>query len=143
MKYNVLIVDDELDIRLSMGGLLEDEGFAVRTAESGQQALDMIAESVPDIVLLDIWMEGMDGLETLSRIKRKHSSLPVVMISGHGTVETAVQATQKGAYDFIEKPPLADRLILTIDRAVRDSKLVQENLMLRSQHGQVQDLLGS
>lgn len=143
MKYNVLIVDDEIDIRLSMGGLLEDEGFNVKTAESGQQALDMIAEEVPDIVLLDIWMEGMDGLETLGRIKRKCPNLPVVMISGHGTVETAVQATQKGAYDFIEKPPQADRLILTIDRAVRDSKLVQENLILRSQQGQVQDLLGS
>lgn len=143
MKYNVLIVDDEIDIRLSMGGLLEDEGFQVKTAESGQQALDMIAEDVPDIVLLDIWMEGMDGLETLSKIKRKYANLPVVMISGHGTVETAVQATQKGAYDFIEKPPQADRLILTIDRAVRDSKLVQENLLLRSQQGQVQDLLGS
>lgn len=143
MKYNVLIVDDELDIRLSMGGLLEDEGYNVKTAESGQQALDMIAEEIPDIVLLDIWMEGMDGLETLSRIKRKIPNLPVVMISGHGTVDTAVQATQKGAYDFIEKPPQADRLILTIDRAVRDSKLMQENLMLRSQNGEVQDLLGS
>ena len=143
MKYNVLIVDDEIDIRLSMGGLLEDEGFIVKTAESGQQALDMIAEEVPDIVLLDIWMEGMDGLETLGKIKRKQPNLPVVMISGHGTVETAVQATQKGAYDFIERPPHADRLILTIDRAVRDSKLVQENLLLRSQQGQVQDLLGS
>ncbi|MCP4355313.1 MAG: sigma-54-dependent Fis family transcriptional regulator [Proteobacteria bacterium] len=143
MAYNVLIVDDEADIRFSMGGLLEDEGFNVTTAEGGQQALNIIAEEVPDIVLLDIWMDGMDGLEALRKIKRKHSNLPVVMISGHGTVETAVQATQKGAYDFIEKPPQADRLILTIDRAIRDSKLIEENLLLRTKSGRVQELLGS
>lgn len=143
MAYEVLIVDDEADIRTSLSGVLEDEGYIVRTAASGQEALDKISSKQPDLVLLDIWMEGMDGLETLSRLKRRSPDLPVVMISGHGTIETAVQATQKGAYDFIEKPPQVDRLLLTIDRAIRDQHLRKENARLRSRSGQVQELLGA
>ena len=142
MSYKILIVDDEADIRSSLSGLLEDEGYTVTTAASGQECLDSIAETMPDTVLLDIWMEGMDGLETLSRLKRRVPALPVIMISGHGTIEPAVQATQKGAYDFIEKPPQVDRLLLTISRAIRDAQLRKENLLLRSRNGEVEELLG-
>ncbi|MAF31135.1 MAG: sigma-54 dependent transcriptional regulator [Pseudomonadota bacterium] len=142
MGYEILIVDDEADIRSSISGLLEDEGYRTRTAASGQEALDMVAERLPNLVLLDIWMDGMDGLEVLSRLKRRVPDLPIIMISGHGTIETAVQATQKGAYDFIEKPPQADRLILTCSRAVQDAQLRKENLLLRSRNGDVQELLG-
>lgn len=140
--HEVLIVDDEADIRESLSGLLEDEGYVTRVAPSGQDALDLVGEKVPDLVLLDIWMEGMDGLETLSRLKRRAPDLPVIMISGHGTIETAVQATQRGAYDFIEKPPQVDRLLLTISRAIRESQLRKENMLLRSRSGEVQELLG-
>lgn len=142
MAYEILIVDDEQDIRSSLSGILEDEGYETRTASSGQEALDAVSGKVPNLVLLDIWMEGMDGLETLSRLKRRVPDLPVIMISGHGTIETAVQATQKGAYDFIEKPPQVDRLLLTVGRSIRESQLHRENLLLRSRSGEVQELLG-
>ncbi len=141
-KSTILIVDDEANIRSSLSGILEDEGYAVTTAASGQEALDQVAASMPDAVLLDIWMEGMDGLEVLSRLKRRAQDLPVIMISGHGTIETAVQATQKGAYDFIEKPPQVERLLLTLKRAMRDSQLARENFLLRSRSGEVHELLG-
>ncbi|MBI1362836.1 MAG: response regulator [Proteobacteria bacterium] len=142
MAHEILIVDDETDIRTSLSGLLEDEGYTTRQAASGQEALDMVGEKQPDLVLLDIWMEGMDGLECLSRLKRRAPDLPVVMISGHGTIETAVQATLKGAYDFIEKPPSVERLLLTIDRAIREFQLRRENVLLRSRSGEVHELLG-
>jgi len=142
LAHEILIVDDEVDIRTSLSGLLEDEGYTTRQAENGQQALDMVSEKQPDLVLLDIWMDGMDGLECLSRMKRRAPDLPVVMISGHGTIETAVQATIKGAYDFIEKPPSVERLLLTIDRAIREFQLRRENVLLRSRTGDVQELLG-
>lgn len=143
MPHHILVVDDEDAIRSSLSGILEDEGYTVRSAESGQEALDMVSEQVPDLVLLDIWMEGMDGLEVLSRLKRRSPDLPVIMISGHGTIETAVQATQKGAYDFIEKPPQVERLLLTINRAIREFQLRRENLLLRARGGDVQELLGN
>ena len=142
MSYEILIVDDEADIRESLAGVLDDEGYSTRTAASGQEALDAVSEKVPNLVLLDIWMEGMDGLEVLSRLKRRVPDLPVIMISGHGTIETAVQATQKGAYDFIEKPPQVDRLLLTLGRAIQATQLRKENLLLRSRGGDVQELLG-
>lgn len=140
--FDILIVDDEADIRESMAGILQDEGYNTRTAASGPEAFEAVSEKVPDMVLLDIWMEGMDGLEVLSRLKRRVPELPVIMISGHGTIETAVQATQKGAYDFIEKPPQVDRLLLTISRGIRETQLRKENMLLRSRSGEVQELLG-
>lgn len=143
MSYNILVVDDEAAIRTSLAGILEDENYTVRTAASGPEALDAVSEKMPDLVLLDIWMDGMDGLEVLSRLKRRSPDLPVIMISGHGTIETAVQATQKGAYDFIEKPPQVERLMITIERAIREYKLRRENLLLRSRGGEVQELLGN
>lgn len=140
--FDILVVDDETDVRLALAGILEDDGYVVRHAESGQQCLDMVAERMPALVLLDIWMEGMDGLEVLGRLKRRVPELPVIMISGHGTIETAVQATQKGAYDFIEKPPSVERLLLTVSRAIRESHLRRENYLLRAKGGDVQELLG-
>lgn len=142
LSYEVLIVDDEADVRTALAGILEDDGYTLRYAENGQQALDMVAEKQPHLVLLDIWMEGMDGLEVLSRLKRRVPDLPVIMISGHGTIETAVQATQKGAYDFIEKPPSVERLLLTVSRAIRESQLKRENYLLRARSGEVHELLG-
>lgn len=142
LQHEILIVDDEAEIRNSLGGVLEDEGYKVTTAADGQSALDTVTERVPHLVLLDIWMEGMDGLEVLSRLKRRVPDLPVIMISGHGTIETAVQATQKGAYDFIEKPPQVDRLLLTVSRAIREAQLRKENFLLRSRSGEVHELLG-
>lgn len=143
MSHKVLIVDDETAILESLSGILEDEGYQTLTAENGPDGLEIVSKDKPDIVLLDIWMEGMDGLEVLSRLKRRNPELPVIMISGHGTIETAVQATQKGAYDFIEKPPQVERLLLTISRAIREYELRRENFKLRSRSGESQELLGS
>lgn len=140
--YTVMIVDDEADIRTSLSGLLEDEGYNTVTCANGQEALDKVGDANPQLVLLDIWMEEMDGLEVLSRLKRRLPDLPVIMISGHGTIETAVQATQRGAYDFIEKPPQVDRLLLTVSRAIREAQLRRENMLLRSRGGEVQEMLG-
>jgi two-component system nitrogen regulation response regulator NtrX len=142
VKYEVLIVDDEDDVLSALAGILEDDGYHVRRASNGQQCLDSITERVPHLVLLDIWMEGMDGLEVLGRLKRRVPDLPVIMISGHGTIETAVQATQKGAYDFIEKPPSVERLMLTCNRAIREAELRKQNYLLRAKGGDVQELLG-
>jgi len=100
----ILVVDDEESIRSSLSGILSDEGFNVILAEDGKKALNVAGSESPDLVLLDIWMPGMDGMETLKKMKEEIPSLPVIMMSGHGTIETAVQATKLGAYDFIEKP---------------------------------------
>ena len=104
MAGTVLVVDDETSILESLDGILSDEGFEVITAEGGADALEKIQEVIPDLVLLDIWMPGMDGIETLEKIKEGYPHLQVVMMSGHGNIETAVKATRVGAYDFIEKP---------------------------------------
>ncbi|MDH3393026.1 MAG: sigma-54-dependent Fis family transcriptional regulator, partial [Desulfobulbaceae bacterium] len=113
MAKRILVVDDEASIRESLTGILSDEGFTPVCAESGEQALALLEEEQFDLVLLDIWMPGIDGMETLKRIKDVHSYLPVIMISGHGNIETAVQATRLGAYDFIEKPPSYDKIVLS------------------------------
>jgi two-component system nitrogen regulation response regulator NtrX len=141
-SLEVLIVDDEAEVRTALAGILEDDGYTIRFAENGEQCLQAVTDRVPALVLLDIWMEGMDGLEVLSRLKRRVPDLPVIMISGHGTIETAVQATQKGAYDFIEKPPSVDRLLLTVQNAIRAARLNKENYLLRAKGGDIQELLG-
>ncbi len=129
-------------MRTALAGILEDDGYNIRFAENGEQCLQAVTDRVPQLVLLDIWMEGMDGLEVLGRLKRRVPDLPVIMISGHGTIETAVQATQKGAYDFIEKPPSVERLLLTVSRAIREAQLRKENYLLRAKGGDVQEMLG-
>lgn len=131
MSKLILVVDDEESIRTSLEGILEDEGYQVLLAENGTDALDLIREEVPDLVLLDIWMPGMDGIQTLERIRNLSLDLTVVMMSGHGTIETAVKATRIGAFDFIEKPFSLDKLLITIGNALNFKELRKENEALR------------
>jgi two-component system nitrogen regulation response regulator NtrX len=145
MASDILIVDDEEDIRELVAGILSDEGHETRTAHDSDSALAAIAGRVPRLVFLDIWLQGsrLDGLALLDEIKTLHPGLPVVMISGHGTIETAVSAIRRGAYDFIEKPFKADRLILIAERALETSKLKREVSDLKKRSGDTYDLLGT
>ena len=131
MAKSILIIDDEESIRASLKGALEDEGFDVITAEDGESGITRTSEELPDLILLDIWMPGIDGIETLNRLKRLYPKLPIVIMSGHGTIEAAVKATKLGAYDFIEKPLSIEKVILAIGRALETSRLMQENLILK------------
>src|ERR1700704_3493181 len=128
MASDILIIDDEADIRELVAGILEDEGYATRTARDSDDAAAAISARRPNLIFLDIWLQGsrLDGLQMLSNIKVEHPELPVVMISGHGNIETAVAAIKQGAYDFIEKPFKADRLVLVADRALETSRLKRE-----------------
>ena len=132
---DILVVDDEADIRELVSGLLEDEGHAVRVASNSDEALVAIRARRPSLAILDIWMQGggLDGLELLDVIKGLDSDLPVVMISGHGNIETAVSALKRGAYDFIEKPFKSDRLVVVVERAIEAATLRRENRRLRAQ----------
>ncbi len=127
----ILIIDDEASIRSSLQGILEDEGFAVKTAESGEGGLEALKSQNFDLVLLDIWLPQMGGLEVLERIKAGEENPQVVMISGHGTIETAVKATRLGAFDFLEKPLSLEKVILTAQNALRQKRLEEENIQLR------------
>jgi two-component system nitrogen regulation response regulator NtrX len=133
MSSEILIVDDEADIRDLVAGILEDEGFATRTARNSDEALAAIVSKRPNLVFLDIWLQGskLDGLQLLESVKEEHAELPVVMISGHGNIETAVAAIKHGAYDFIEKPFKADRLVLVAERALETSRLKREVKQLK------------
>lgn len=132
-ESNILIVDDEKDICALLKGILEDEGYATRTATSAEKAYALAKEKAPDLAILDIWLQGSadDGMAVLEKLKEGNPFLPVVMISGHGTIETAVEAIKKGAYDFIEKPFKADRLLLMIQRALESARLRRENETLK------------
>ncbi|HEY0927553.1 sigma-54 dependent transcriptional regulator [Brevundimonas sp.] len=141
---DILVVDDEADIRELVSGLLEDEGHAVRVASNSDEAMAAIRARRPSLALLDIWMQGggLDGLELLDVIKELDPDLPVVMISGHGNIETAVSALQRGAYDFIEKPFKSDRLVVVVQRALEASALMRENRRLRAQVAVPTGLIG-
>ena len=130
---DILIIDDEADIRALIQGILEDEGYTIRTASNAAQAREKVAEQCPDLMILDIWLQGsdQDGVELLELFKNQHPNLPIIMISGHGTIETAVSSIKLGAYDFIEKPFKSDRLILMIRRALETAELRQENSVLK------------
>ena len=145
MALEVLVVDDEADIRELVSGVLEDEGYAVRTAADSNSTLDAIEERRPSMVLLDVWLQGsrLDGLQLLQEIKRRDSTVPVLMISGHGNLDTAVAAVREGAIDFIEKPFEAERLIYLVDRATETDRLRRENETLRQQVGHEDQLHGS
>ena len=144
MSADILIVDDEADIRTLIKGILEDEGYAPRCAESAAQAYEAIEEKVPSLIIQDIWLQGGedDGLTILKKVKESHPYLPFLMISGHGTIETAVSAIKDGAYDFIEKPFKADRLLLMIQRALETASLRKENAVLKKQSSQPVSLIG-
>ncbi|MBS8272835.1 sigma-54-dependent Fis family transcriptional regulator [Thalassospira tepidiphila] len=144
MAHDILIVDDEEDIRALISGILEDEGYTTRQAGSSQGALSEVAARRPSLVVLDIWMDESDhdGIETLKLIKREHSEVPVVMISGHGNIETALEASRIGAYDFIEKPFNTDRLLMVVERAIDDARLRRENRELTLRAGGDTELVG-
>jgi two-component system nitrogen regulation response regulator NtrX len=131
---DILVVDDEVDIRELVAGILQDEGYAVRTAQDSDTALAAIRARKPSLLILDIWMQGggLDGLELLDIVKELDPDLPVVMISGHGSIETAVSSIKRGAYDFLEKPFKSDRLLLVVERALETTTLKRENKRLRA-----------
>ncbi|MDD3288299.1 MAG: sigma-54 dependent transcriptional regulator [Alphaproteobacteria bacterium] len=144
MNYDILIVDDEADICLLIEGILNDEGFRTRKANSAEKALEEIALRRPNLVILDIWLQGssMDGMQLLDSIVHAHADLPVIMISGHGNIETAVSAIKRGAYDFIEKPFKSDRLVLQVRHALDTARLKRENQELKFKAGADYELIG-
>src|SRR3954454_5032493 len=145
MALEVLVVDDEADIRELVSGVLEDEGYAVRSAADSNSALDAVEDRRPSKVLLDVGLQGsgLDGIELLQEIKRRDPTIPVLMISGHGNLDTAVAAVREGAVDFIEKPFEAERLIYLVDRATETERIRRENVELRQQMGHEDQLHGN
>jgi two-component system nitrogen regulation response regulator NtrX len=144
MTAKILVVDDEEDIRLSLRGVLEDEGYDVAGAATGEEAADLLERETPDLVLLDIWLPGIDGLSVLDLVREKSEDLPVIMISGHGNIETAVSAMNKGASDFIEKPLSLEKVILSVNKALEFRRIQQENLALKARirEDQVHEITG-
>src|ERR687898_1907809 len=132
MKPAVLIVDDEAGVRSALSGVLRDEGYQVDAVESGEACLDRVSRAAYDVIVLDIWLPGMDGLATLQRLRERRVDSPVVMISGHGNIESAVRAIKLGAYDFVEKPLSLEKTVLVIGNAVRQRRLEVENRALRA-----------
>jgi two-component system nitrogen regulation response regulator NtrX len=145
MAHDILIVDDERDICTLIAGILEDEGNTARRAHNSTEAIDAVRQRRPALVILDVWLQGseLDGLQLLEVIRREEPPVPVVMISGHGTIDTAVSAIKTGAYDFIEKPFKADRLLLVVDRAIEADRLRRENASLRRRAGGEVTFVGS
>ncbi len=145
MALDILIVDDERDIRELVAGVLEDEGYSCRTAADSDDALAAISERRPSLALVDVWLQGskLDGLELLEEIKLRDPSIPVLVISGHGNIDTAVAAIRKGAVDFIEKPFEAEKLLLMVERATETDRLRRENEALRARVGHIQELTGT
>ena len=132
MKTTVLIVDDEAGVRSALSGVLRDEGYVVDAVDSGEACLDRVVRAPYDVIVLDIWLPGMDGLATLARLRERRVDSPVVMISGHGNIESAVKAIKLGAFDFVEKPLSLEKTVLVIGNAVRQSRLEAENRALRA-----------
>ncbi|MDF3074240.1 MAG: sigma-54-dependent Fis family transcriptional regulator [Alphaproteobacteria bacterium] len=145
MAHDILIVDDEADICMLIGGILQDEGYTCRAAHSSNEAIEAIRHRRPTLVILDVWLQGsdLDGLQLLEMLKSDHPPTPVIMISGHGTIDTAVAAIKAGAYDFIEKPFKADRLLLVVQRAIEATRLRRENAQLRARIGGATSLTGN
>ena len=136
MKKTILIIDDEPAILRSMSDIFSDEGYNVICAEDGSQALSLLEKETPDLIFLDIWLPDSDGLKLLPGLKKEHPQVPIIMISGHGTIETAVQATKMGAFDFIEKPLSLDKLVITASNALALSRLQEENVRLKKQYSE-------
>ena len=132
MKENLLIVDDEKNLRISLKGILDDEGYRVDCAESGEECLDLITQKTFDLIFLDVWLPGIDGIDVLERLKNFHPKPYVIVISGHGSIETAVRATKLGAFDFIEKPLSSDKVLLVLENALKQKKLEEENRGLKA-----------
>ncbi|MGH9409831.1 MAG: sigma-54-dependent transcriptional regulator [Vicinamibacterales bacterium] len=132
MKSSILVVDDESGVRSALGGVLRDEGYAVEAVDSGEACLDRVARARYDVIVLDIWLPGMDGLATLERLQERRVDAPVVMISGHGNIESAVRAIKLGAFDFVEKPLSLEKTVLVVANALRTRRLEAENRALRA-----------
>jgi two-component system nitrogen regulation response regulator NtrX len=145
MALDILVVDDEADIRELIAGVLQDEGYETRTASNSDEALAALSDRRPALLILDIWLQGskLDGIELLEQVKNRDATLPVIVISGHGNIETAVAAIKRGAYDFIEKPFQADALLLAVQRATETERLKRENEELRERAGLDTELSGS
>src|SRR6186713_1633889 len=132
MKPTVLVVDDEAGVRSALSGVLRDEGYTVDTVDSGEACVDRASRAPYDVIVLDIWLPGIDGLATLARLRERRVDAPVVMISGHGNIESAVRAIKMGAFDFVEKPLSLEKTVLVIGNAVRQRRLEAENRALRA-----------
>lgn len=142
MNHTILVIDDEKDIRTALTGILEDEGYQVLTADCGLEGIDIATQEMPDLILLDIWMPGIDGLETLEQIKKQLPHVTVIMMSGHGTIETAVRATKLGAFDFIEKPLSLEKVLISVANALQLQELKVENAELKRSVSSDSELIG-
>jgi len=138
----ILVVDDEANIRSTLGSILLDEGYKLLTASDGESAVESIKNNVPDVVLLDVWLPGMDGIDTLRAIKKVDENIPVIMMSGHGTVQTAVQAVRVGAFDFLEKPLSIEKVLVAIGNVLKLTALSDENKVLKNRVGKKYKLVG-
>ena len=143
MNETILVVDDEVSICQSLKAILEDEGYQVLVAGSGEEAIKVVDEEMPQLVLLDIWLPGIDGLEALKAIHTAHPNVLIIMMSGHGTIETAVKATKLGAFDFIEKPLSLDKVIILVNNALNIVRLEEENILLKQKVSHQYELTGS
>jgi two-component system, NtrC family, nitrogen regulation response regulator NtrX len=143
MNETILVVDDEVSICQSLSAILKDEGYQVLVAGSGEEALKSVDSELPQLVLLDIWLPGIDGLETLKAIKAAHPNILVIMMSGHGTIETAVKATKLGAFDFVEKPLSLDKVIILVSNALNVIRLEEENILLKQKVSHQYELTGN
>lgn len=145
MKYDILIVEDEDDIRESIAGILSDEGYDVREAATSEDAIEAVKARVPSLIVLDVWLKesSMDGIELLDHLKEAYESFPIIIISGHGTVETAVSAIRKGAFDYIVKPFKSEKLLVTVTRALENARLRRENAELKGRSVSEDKLVGT
>src|SRR5689334_13220688 len=142
MKPTILIVDDEPGVRAALSGVLRDEGYAVEAVASGEECLERVTRGQLDLIVLDVWLPGMDGLATLARLRERQTDAQVVLISGHGNIESAVKAIKMGAYDFVEKPLSLDKTVLVVRNALRQQRLEAENRALRARVDRTQTMVG-
>ncbi|HEX6463714.1 MAG TPA: sigma-54 dependent transcriptional regulator, partial [Vicinamibacterales bacterium] len=143
LRSSVLIVDDEAGVRSALGGVLRDEGYVVEAVDSGEACLERTVRAAFDVIILDVWLPGMDGLATLARLQERRVDASVVMISGHGNIENAVRAIKMGAFDFVEKPLSLEKTVLVVANAVRQRRLEAENRELRATVGRRHTLVGN
>jgi len=142
MKPTILIVDDEPGVRSALTGVLQDEGYLVESVATGEACLDRATRAALDLIVLDVWLPGMDGLATLARLRERQVDAQVVLISGHGNIESAVRAIKLGAFDFVEKPLSLEKTVLVIRKALRQRKLEAENRALRARVDRHETMVG-
>src|SRR5207248_8800122 len=143
MKPTILIVDDEPGVQKALTGVLSDEGYAVECVSTGEACLDRVTRAPVDLIVLDVWLPGMDGLATLARLRERQVVAQIVLISGHGNIESAVRAIKMGAFDFVEKPLSLDKTVLVVNNALRQRRLAAENRALRARVDRTQTMVGA